>query len=87
MKYPKPIQDQYRESYNVIKQNLDQIKSIGLEEHKNRFDLFLKEFEKNELCLATMDSLRKYSESYFASLRKSYFIENLHYWINFGPVI
>jgi len=48
MKYPKPIQDQYRESYNVIKQNLDQIKSIGLEEHKNRFDLFLKEFEKNE---------------------------------------
>lgn len=48
IKSPKPIQELYRESYNIIKQNLDQIKRIGLEEHKTRFDLFLKVFEKND---------------------------------------
>ena len=48
IKSPKPPQEPFRESYNTIKQDLDQIKRIGVEEHKTRFDLFLKEFEKNE---------------------------------------
>jgi len=48
IKSPKPNQELFREAYNTIKQNLDQIKGIWLEEHDIRFDLFLKQFEKNE---------------------------------------
>ncbi|MCH7648393.1 MAG: hypothetical protein IIA83_07295 [Thaumarchaeota archaeon] len=48
IKSPKPNQEQYREAYDIIKQNLDEIKEIGVKDHKIRFDLFLKEFEKNE---------------------------------------
>jgi len=48
IKSPKPNQELFRESYNKIKQNLEQIKGIGIEEQDIRFDLFLKQFEKNE---------------------------------------
>ena len=48
IKSPKPNQEIFRETYNTIKQNLDEIKEIGIEPLNYKFDLFLKEFEKNE---------------------------------------
>ena len=41
-------QELFRDAYDKIKQNLDQLKGIFLEEYDIRFYFILKQFEKNE---------------------------------------